>query len=82
MYRLLIHRTKGPAKALEVRALRELSPELRNLPAHVAAEKIGTNLIVDLGMYSAEDAEALLNKARALGLDSSREVQVHLRCDP
>lgn len=71
VYRLLVHRTKGPAKAQEVRALRELSPELRSLPMHVAAERISSNLIVDLGMHSAEDAEALLKKARALGLDAS-----------
>lgn len=70
-YRLVVHRTPGPAKAPEVKAFRKLSQELRSLPVHVAAEQIGSNLIIDLGMHSDEDAQALLKQATALGLDAS-----------
>jgi hypothetical protein len=70
-YRVIVHRTAGPAKAPEVRAFRKLSQELRSLPVHVAAEQIGSNLIVDLGMYSEDDAVALLKQATELGLDAS-----------
>jgi len=70
-YRVIVHRTEGPAKAQEVRAFRKLSQELQSLPVHVAAEQIGSNLIVDLGMHSDEDAQALLKQATALGLDAS-----------
>jgi len=71
VYRLVVHRTKGPAKAEEVKDFRKLSPELRSLPVHMAAQRIGSNLIVDLGKHSAEEAKALFNKATELGLNAS-----------
>ncbi len=72
-YRLVVHRTKGPAKALEVQALRKISPELRSLPVHVAAERVGTSATIDLGVHSPDDAKDLLKKAEALGLNARLE---------
>ncbi|MCP4289974.1 MAG: hypothetical protein GY792_37100 [Gammaproteobacteria bacterium] len=67
-YRLVVHRAEGPAKAPEVRALRKLRQELRNLPVHVAAERIGASTTIDLGTHSTDVAQDLLKQAMALGL--------------
>ena len=66
--RVIVRREGKKAKAEEVRALRNLNPELGSLPMSEAAKRIGSSQSIDFGVHRREDAQDLLKRAEAWGL--------------
>jgi hypothetical protein len=71
--RVVVYRAKGPAKAKEIQALRNLNEDLGRLPVDEAAKRIGASQSIDLGVFPLKDAQDLLKRAEAWGLEARLE---------
>lgn len=68
--RVVIYKEEGKVRKEEIKALRKINPELRNLSMHEAAKRIKSSQSIDLGIHLLVDAQNLFKRAEKWGLNA------------